>query len=274
MFRVKVLAGLLIAAGAFAFAQNSAPKAKSVRTYSFNVRSYLGIGVVDLPEERAKALGLKDAQGVEVTSVTEGAPAAIAGIRQGDVILEYNGQRVDGGQQFVRMVHETPVGRKVPLRVWRNGAKQTVSVVIASRQEPFAFSIPNLPEPSNMFLPDIQIPDLPRDMMSWRSPVLGVESEALNTQLAEFFGVKEGVLVRSVIKGSPAETAGLKAGDVIVKINGEAVSSPRNISGYLRRSGKDVTVTIVRNHKELTLNVKVAMLEPAPPLDVPLRPPL
>jgi serine protease Do len=102
------------------------------------------------------------------------------------------------------------------------------------------------------------IPDTPYDMFSWRSTTLGVETEALNTQLAEFFGVKEGVLVRAVTKGSAADSAGLKAGDVITKVDGQAVSSPRSITPFLRNSGKNVTLTVVRNHKELTLNVRLA----------------
>ena len=107
------------------------------------------------------------------------------------------------------------------------------------------------PEPPMM-------PDTPHDMFSWRSMSLGVETEGLNTQLAEFFGVKQGILVRSVTKGSAAETAGLKAGDVITKLDGQAVSTPRNIAPFLRKSGKNVTLTVVRNHKEITLNVKLA----------------
>lgn len=265
MFRVKILAACVMVMGSVAFGQTSTSRARSTSVFAGGQHSYLGIGGVDLTDERAKALGLKDAAGIEVTSVNEDSPAAKAGIRQGDVILQYNGQAVDGGEQFVRMVRETPAGRKVTLQVWRSGAKQTMTVTIGSRQESsaFAWPVPTPPAPPNVSIPDIQIPDMPRDWMSWQSPVLGVESESLSPQLAEYFGVKDGVLVRSVMKGSPAETAGLKAGDVIIKINGEAVSSPRNIAAYLRRSGKDVMVTVVRNHKELTLNVKLAARRPS-----------
>jgi serine protease Do len=243
--------------GSVALAQNTAPRAKSTSVYAAAAHSYLGIGGADLTDERAKALGLKDASGIEVTSVNEDSPAAKAGIRQGDVILQYNGQAVDGGEQFVRMVRETPAGRKVVMEVWRNGSKQRITAMIGSRQDTPAFVFP-VPAPAPPVPPDVIIPDMPRDWMSWQSPVLGVESESLSSQLAEYFGVKNGVLVRSVFKGSPAETAGLKAGDVIIKINGEPVSSPRNIAAHLRRSGKDVTLTVVRNHKEITLNMKLA----------------
>jgi serine protease Do len=259
MFRSNTLVTCLIALIPMAStplmcAQSQAPRASSTSVFG-SPRSYLGIGVVDITDERARSLGLKEPQGVEVTSVTDDSPASKAGIRQGDIILEYNGQRVEGGTQFVRMVQETPVGRKAEMQVWRNGARQSVTATIGSRAErAFAFAVPATPFPPEMPM----MPDTPHDMFSWRSTVLGVETEALNSQLAEFFGVKEGVLVRSVIRSSAAETAGLKAGDVIVKIDGQSVSSPRNITSLLRKSNKDITLTVVRNHKEMTLNVKLS----------------
>lgn len=266
MVFAKTLAAGLISLGALplsplASAQTATPRAKSVTVMSAMSRSYLGIGVLDVSDERAKALGLKDARGAEVTSVADDSPAAKAGLKPGDVILEYNGQPVEGNQQFVRMVQETPAGRKAVMQVWRNKTRQAITAVIGSRRDRgFMLGVPTPPEPPNVMIPDIQIPDLPREMMSWRSPVLGIDSESLNSQLADFFGVKEGVLVRFVLKGSAAETAGLKAGDVITKIDGQPVTSPRNITNLLRKSGKDVSITLVRNHKELTLNVKLAEL--------------
>ena len=263
MFRVQILVLGLIAMMPMASlpllgAQSQAPKAKSAAIFTGAPRSYLGIGVVDVSDERAKALGLKEPQGVEVTAVAEDAPAAKAGIRRGDVILEFNGQAVEGGAQFVRMVQETPAGRKVAMQVWRNGSMQPVTATIGSRQErQFAFNMPS--PPFGPFPPEPpMIPDTPHDMFAWRSAALGIETEGLNPQLAEFFGVKEGVLVRAVTKGSAAESAGLKAGDVITRIDGQPVSSPRNITPYLRNSGKNVSMTVVRNHKEITLNVKLA----------------
>src|ERR1039458_6398268 len=195
MFRAGVLATGLIALVPAASlplvaAQSQAPKARSAAVFAQS-RSYLGIGVVDVTDERAKVLGLKEPQGVEVTSVSEGSPAFTAGIRQGDVILEYNGQHVEGGEQFVRMVQETPAGRKAAIEVWRNGSKQPVTATIGSRQErPFVFTIPGTPFPP--FPPEPpMVPDTPHDMLSWRSSALGVETEGLNSQLAEFFGRSE-----------------------------------------------------------------------------------
>lgn len=258
MFRANILAAGLIALIPMASvplmcAQSQAPKAHPAVTFGGS-RSYLGIGVLDVTDERAKVLGLREPQGVEITSVEDDSPAAKAGFKRGDVILEYNGQHVEGNVQFVRMVQETPAGRKVEMQVWRNGAKQTVTATIGSRQERAFTIIPNMPFPPELPM----IPDTPHDMFAWRSTLLGIETEGLNSQLADFFGVKEGVLVRSVIKGSAAETAGLKAGDVITKVDGQAVSSPRTLTPLLRKSSKNITLTVVRNHKEITLNVKLA----------------
>ena len=90
--------------------------------------------------------------------------------------------------------------------------------------------------------------------MTWRSPTLGIESEALDGQLAEFFGVKEGALVRRVTNGSPAEKAGIKAGDVIVRVNDAKVAAPADISNSLRGlRGRSVSVVVVRDRKEINV---------------------
>lgn len=231
--------------------------------------SYLGVGVRDIDSERAKALGLKEDRGVEVKHVDEDSPAAKAGIREGDAIVEFNGQPVEGTEQFMRLVRETPAGRSTKILLSRNGAPQTVVASIGKRKGPYAWlsgdgdvelfgdlAPPAAPKPPSWPSPPA-LPDLPRSLMMWNSPVLGIESESLGSQLAAYFGVKEGVLVRSVMKDSAAEKAGLKAGDVIVKVDGAGVTSPREISSLLRsvRSKKTIPLLITRNQKELTLRV-------------------
>ena len=108
-------------------------------------------------------------------------------------------------------------------------------------------------------MPEIRIPEIPHPVIAMQSRSLGVESESLNPQLGEFFGVKEGVLVRSVTKGSAAEKAGFKAGDVITKVGDRKISNPRDISSALRAapSGKPLPVTVTRDKKEMTLNVPI-----------------
>ncbi len=232
--------------------------------------SFIGLGVAEIDSERAKALKLTDEHGVEVKNVSESGPAAKAGVQVGDVVLSYNGQRVEGLEQFMRMVRETPVGRNANLTLWRNGATQTVSVVIGSRPSPFGpegevktfrFEMPEIP-------PIPPIPDFPHANMSWRNASMGIETESLNAQLAQFFGVKEGVLVRSVNKDSAAERAGIKAGDVILKVDNTNVTSAREISGLLRtaREAKRnaIPVVLVRERKEMTVTVTLPTDSPSP----------
>ena len=95
-------------------------------------------------------------------------------------------------------------------------------------------------------------------MQGMHSPMLGVDVESISGQFAEYFGVKEGVLVRGVMKSSAAEKGGLKAGDVILRIDDSKVASPREIGAKLRAAaGKAVPVAVMRDHKELSLTVDV-----------------
>ncbi len=224
--------------------------------------SYLGIGGLDITSERAKALNLKEERGVEVSSVAEDGPAAKAGIKAGDVVLEFDGQPVQGTTQFQRMVRETPVGRQVKITVWRSGASQTVTAtvgenkgnMISSDDGNWNFSMPTMPPMPPM--PDM---NMPRMQIFSQNPMLGIEGESLGQQeqLAEFFGVQEGVLVRMVKKGSPAEKAGLKAGDVITKIDDSKVTSTAEITRTLRtlKPKKSFTLAVTRNRKEIPLTV-------------------
>jgi len=218
--------------------------------------SYLGVNLAEIDSARAKELKLKETTGVEITRVEEGSPAEKAGLKPNDVVLEYNGQRVEGMEQFGRLVRETPGGREVKLTISRNGVTQTVVGTVAARKvRAFGGNIKELlPE-----MPEIRMPDMPQVFSVWRSPVLGVEAEALGSQLAAFFGVKEGVLVRSVLKESAAEKAGMKAGDVITKVDGVAVTTPNELSSAAHSASakKTFAVELVRDHKPVNVNVTV-----------------
>ena len=252
-----------------------APPAR-VRVQAFGSGSYLGIGISEVHVERAKALKLSEERGVEITRVEDDSPAAKAGLKKGDVVLEYNGQRVEGTEQFVRLVRETPAGRQVKLLINREGATQTITATVGERkarafrwegdwQRDLEKQMEKLRENlRGLREKEVRLrvmPDLPTHMMSWRSGLLGVEAEALTAQLAEYFGVKEGVLVRQVNKGSAAEKAGVKAGDVITKVGAEKVTTPNEVTRALRevasKDKKTAPVTVVRNRQEVTLNVTV-----------------
>ena len=249
-------------------AQSARPKARSAAAR--HASGYLGVGVTELDEDRAKALKLAEVYGVEITNIEENSPAAKAGLQVSDVILNFNGQRIEGMEQFVRMVSETPPGRKVNITYSRAGVSHTASTILAERKTPFgppglwSFRFPEVPNfgdnaaPLPPTPPRVIVPDTPRALLSWRNATVGIEAEHLNPQLADYFGVKDGVLVRSVARNSPAEKAGLKAGDVVAKVNGAQVSTPREISSHVQRDrgSKAAAFTVIRKGKELTLEVK------------------
>lgn len=245
------------------------PRARSAQAFVLQKGGgYLGIGGVEVTSEQVKALNLKEERGVLVSSVAEDGPAAKAGIKDGDVVLEFNGMPVAGTVQFQRMVSETPPGRQVKLTIWRSGAAQTVTATIGERKNAIAtivpdegrgwsFDMPNMPNMPRM--PELNIPRM--ETFS-PNPALGIYGEPLGEteQLAEYFGVTDGVLVRSVRKGSAAEKAGIKAGDVITKLDDSHVSTSADITRTLRslRGKKSTfTVTVVRNKKEMPISVTV-----------------
>jgi len=240
-------------------------------------RSFLGVGVVEVTAQRAKELKLKEERGVEITRVEENSPAAKAGLKVGDVVLEYNGQKVEGTEQFIRLVRETPVGRQVKLLVSRDGVTQTVTVTMGARTFERLFTYPganaeNVQRQMEQLqrqlekLRDLHLPEMPKPFFGYRTSALGVVVEELEPQLAEYFGVKNGVLVRAVMNHSPAEQAGLKAGDVIVKIDSQTVTNPRELAKAIdsARSQDATRLTIVRRGKEITLSVSLERKEPSP----------
>jgi serine protease Do len=230
-----------------------APPQQATPARLFAVRGgYLGVGLQEITPERAKSLKLPNESGVEVTSVIHDSPADKAGLKPGDVIVAYNGQKIEGFRQFSRMVYETPVGHDAKLDIMRNGATQTVTAKIENRPGPqiLPFPAPNAP-------PHPSIPDIPRIIQGMNSPMLGIEVESIDGQLADYFGAKDGgVLVRSVLKNSPAEKAGMKAGDVVLRVDDMKVMSAADISARLRAAqGKAVQLSVIRDHKDMSFSV-------------------
>ena len=211
--------------------------------------SYLGVMLQEINSQRAQELRLPKEAGVEITRVESRSPADKAGLKTGDVVVEYNGQHVEGIEQFSRLVRETPPGRQVQLDIYRNGAPQTLMLTAGSRSAAQRFAPQVQPF-------GLQLPDIPRNVMSWRTAALGVEAESLGGQLAQYFGVSEGVLVRSVTKGSAADKAGIKAGDVITRVGDSTVAAPADVSSRIRAlRGKPIPFTVMRDRKEVTLTV-------------------
>lgn len=222
---------------------------------------YLGIGVQDVDGDRAKALKLKEERGAEITTVYPDSPAAKAGLKAGDVVLDFNGTAVQGMAHLQRLVGDTPAGHTAKMTIWRNGAAQTITAMIGQRkgmwlETPDGVTTITGPETPMPPMPPMA---MPRMITIMPSGMLGIDGEPLNEepQFAEFMGAKDGVLVKSVNRNSAAEKAGIKAGDVIVKVDDTHVSSSGDITRALRAAHgkKNFTLSIVRNKKEMTLAV-------------------
>ena len=224
-------------------------------------RSSIGVSIVELTGDQA-AKAKVESGGVLIERVHEGTPAARAGFKAGDVVVEFDGERVRSTRQFTRLVQETPPNQPVRATVVRDGARQTFSVTpelgravgdpsseiraLADGHSRYATPFPNSTDWS-----------APPAIAWFVQPQvrLGASIGVLGEQLASYFGVKQGVLVESVDAGSPAADAGLKAGDVITEIDGRAVSEPAQVTDAVRTAqpGASVDLQVVRDKKPLTL---------------------
>jgi serine protease Do len=234
---------------------------------------WLGVEIGEVTPENAKDLKLSATRGVVIQDVEPSSPAAKAGLKEHDVVLQYDGQTVEGSVQFRRLVRETPAGRTVALVISRDGATQNLSVELADRSsyyekkmqgtmrdfgKPFALATPNFD--FNISSPEIF------SMMDMRTPLLGISAEDLTGQLGSYFGApnNSGVLIREVRSGTPADKAGLKAGDVIVKVDGKPVAALSELRDQLRDKGDGKTVNLGVLRKGSEMNVPVTIEKPKP----------
>jgi serine protease Do len=232
--------------------------------------SYLGVDTRDVTADRLGPLHLKEETGVEITMVDQDAPAGKAGLKEQDVILTLNAEKIASVEQLRRMIRETPPGRVINLGISRNGQLMTVQVQLADRKigldyypgasgKNFHVTLPAMPVmPEMPALPDLDIPV--SIVVVHSSARSGLMVENLSPQLGDYFGVKngEGVLVRSVERGSRAEKAGFRAGDVITKVNGEPIRDSGDFTHALHsRKDNTVSIGIVRDKKEQSVTLSL-----------------
>lgn len=277
---------------------------------SHAAQGYLGVDIQDISDERIGALKLKESRGAEIIHVDHDAPAGKAGLREHDVILQMNGQAIEGEDQLRRMLRETPAGRSVTLLISRDGVQQTVATQMGNREEVERDAWKQrwiVPEPENsdggtavgqavsgqglagqavggpssagqgtagqgstiqgtvrsgaFFGPSAPVAEgHTHSFMSSLTPgssYTGAMVETMGSQLAEFFGTGGvGVLVHSVEANSPAASAGLRAGDVVVRANGVKMMSQSDWSKVVRENkGKSMAVVVLREKKEQTLTL-------------------
>jgi serine protease Do len=250
-------AALLVASGFMPLRAQQPSDGPGIREAQMPATGWLGVSIDEVSSQKAQELKLPGTYGVLVTEVGSDSPAAKAGLKNGDVITEYAGQRVEGVIEFRRLVRETPPGRTVNISVWRDGHSQTLSAEVgkAENRNPgdmfesmmrrFNNSGPN------SFGFGATIP--PR-------AVLGITAQDLSGQLGKYFGAPdgEGVLITTVESNSAAAKAGLEAGDVITKVDGNRVRTMRELRDRLRekREDKNVTLSVLRKGTEMSVNVE------------------
>ena len=294
-WKTAAVAAALVAAGSAGAAflppvhGQSTPRAVVPRALDlFGGRgSQIGVTIRDVEDDDAKAGKMAGPGGVVIDDVAEDSPASKAGLKKGDIVVEFDGERVRSVRQFTRLVQETPAGRRTQASVVRDG--QRINVTLEPRESSgfnvfsdlegarvlrdfgrdFRFDVPAPPAvPARPARPAPVVPPVPPtpfpdiDTFVWRTGNgLGITTGHLSDQLADYFGVKgkDGVLVTSVADNSAASKAGVKAGDVITSFNGSEVTGPSDLSRRIQRlqDGDEFTVDVVRDKKSMTLKGKV-----------------
>ncbi len=282
------LAGAGTVGGTFllpAYAQDLPRPAKPHALEIFAGRgSQIGVSIRDIEENDPKGK-VSQPGGVLIEEVSEDSPASKAGLKKGDIVVEFDGERVRSVRQFTRLVRETPAGRKTQASILRDG--QTTTVTLEPRESSsfnvfgeldgvralgdfgrdFHFAMPS-PPPRPPRPPSGPVPPAPPaapvlpdfESFVWRTGNgLGLTVTDLSDQLAGYFGVKGGVLVSSVADDSAAARAGIKAGDVMTTFNGTEVTRPADLRRRVQRlqDGDEFTAGVVRDKKSLTLKGKI-----------------
>jgi len=237
--------------------------------HSSSSQGYIGVLVGDIDAETAAKLRLKEARGAVITLIDHDAPAAQAGVRVNDVVLQVNGQGVEGAEHFGRILREVPAGRSVALTISRDGAVQTITVELADRKkmEHDVWNRLDNGSDSTGSAPGMGIlsggsGDVPS---GFHLPFVGASTlnvgalvEPLTSQMAGYLGVQSGLMIKQIARKSEAEAAGLKAFDVILKVGVDGIATTADWDRALRANqGKPVPVTILRDRRQQTVTLQV-----------------
>src|SRR5436309_2499417 len=264
---VGLILGTALLAGTVVYAQTfdsplvaTQEPGSAAQTFSFFVDgAFLGVGGEDITKENMSRYGLREVRGVGVTQVIKDSPAEKAGLKKDDVILRFDGESVTSVRKLTRLVSETAADQTVRLTISRGGAEQGLSVMLSKR------NMGNLgPQIRDDVFRGIE-QNFPRIESGNGDFIfsfggnrrIGVSTQGLTKQLADYFGVKDGgLLITSVTENSPAAKAGLKAGDVITTADGEKVTSSGDLTRAINKKDDGaVTLTVVRDHGTRTVTV-------------------
>lgn len=207
-------------------------------------RGYLAIIPEDIDEDLAKALKLKSTEGSLVADVTPGGPADRAGIKRGDVIIEFNGKKVKDSTQLRNMVADIAPGKSVDMTLIRNGKEVRAKVRLGERPKGPEEATPSERQPEEQ-----------------TSKKLGVNIQTLTPDLAEQLGYKnaKGVVITDVEPGSPADDAGLQRGDLIQEVNRKEVQTAQDFEKQLKELKSGDVVALLVRRGDVTFFVAVKM---------------
>lgn len=241
-----VVTGLIVLVF-MAFGTSSAKKYESARPW-------IGVYTQKIDKDLAEAFNLDQDNGIVVVDVVDDSPADEAGLKRKDVIIEFNGKKVGGSEPLTDFVRDTKIGDKVEVVVLRKGEKKTLTVEIGKKPESRWRDRDRSLYTTDFFRKNLAVSIGHRGY-------LGVAIQDLNEQLGDYFGVKDGdgVLITEVIEDSPAEKAGLKAGDVIVGADDEDITDSEDIFDALsdKEDGDTVSITYLRRGEKHTVPVEV-----------------
>jgi membrane-associated protease RseP (regulator of RpoE activity) len=234
-------------------------------------QGYLGVLVGDVDNDSANKLKLKEVRGAVITLIDHDAPAGQIGLHVNDVVLEMNGQPVESAEAFGRMMREVPPGRKVTMLISREGATQTVTVQLADRKKmendvwnklnsggDSGSSVQGLGILGTGVGGDTPLPGFHMPFVGNSTLKVGAVVEPLTSQMADYLGVQNGLMVKQVARKSDAAAAGLKSFDVILKVGAESISTVSDWDRAMRANqGKSVAITVLRERKQQTLTLQV-----------------
>jgi len=230
---------------------------------------WLGISIEELSEKLREKLDIDaDIEGIFVTEVHEDSPADEAGIKDHDIVISIDGEKGGDLKGFIKLVQSKEPGTKVDVQVYRDGKMKTMTATLAEKDNVFVWSgLEGLEGLEGLkALEHIVIPELDIGMSSWgRRGRLGVFVEDVSGDLAEYFEVPggEGVLVEGIVEGGPAEEAGIKAGDIIYKIDGEAICCTEELVKAIKKMEPDseTPIVLIRKGDQVTVQAVVSESE-------------
>jgi len=231
----------------------------------FGTGSFLGVYPVEVNSESAAKYGLgDDPHGALLQKVVENTAASRAGLQENDLIVEWNGARVESAAQLRRLINETPVGRKVVIGYIRNGVRLTAGTTLEERPAP---ELPDIPELPKNFMKENETlekmfkngPKLGMIRMEIGNGRMGASLQNITPQLATYFGLSEGsgALVGAVAENSAAAKGGLQVGDVIVAVDGEKVEGPGDVARMISKKEGETELRVIRDKQEQTIHVKL-----------------